>query len=163
MEQRTLAGGTDLPSQGSPRLSEWTLHCKVIRIIWERYGEAHVVLFALPENAQCHLYYSDCRASSTTNLYRLKWKRFESWCFNKGLVYRVFYCSNSSFLQGLFEKGKAYSTLKGYLAAISACHIGFDGVSRGAHPFPMRAPPPQTGYAVLSPTMGSSLGVGCSL
>ena len=29
------------------------------------------------------------------------------------------------FLQSLFNEGRAYSTIKGYVAAISACHVGF--------------------------------------
>ena len=39
-----------------------------------------------------------------------------------------------SFLQDLIDKGKAFSTIKVYLAAISACHTGFEGKSVGQHP-----------------------------
>ena len=42
------------------------------------------------------------------------------------------------FLQQLFEEGKAASTLKVYLAAISACHAGINGSSPGSHPLASR-------------------------
>lgn len=38
-----------------------------------------------------------------------------------------------TFLQELLDKGLSFSTIKVYLAAISACHFGFDGVTPGAH------------------------------
>lgn len=37
-------------------------------------------------------------------------------------------------IQGLLEKGKAFSTIKVYLAAISACCIGFHKKMVGAQP-----------------------------
>lgn len=40
------------------------------------------------------------------------------------------------FLPDLLDKGLS-STIKVYLAAISACHVGFDGVTPGAHPLVM--------------------------
>ena len=42
------------------------------------------------------------------------------------------------FLQGLLEKGKAFSTIKVYLAAISACHVGFGDKPAGQHPLVCR-------------------------
>ncbi|KAI2667323.1 Signal recognition particle SEC65 subunit [Labeo rohita] len=39
-----------------------------------------------------------------------------------------------SFLQDLIDQGKAFSTIKVFLAAISACHIGFDNKTVGQHP-----------------------------
>lgn len=39
-----------------------------------------------------------------------------------------------SLLQALINRGKAFSTIKVYLAAISACHIGFEGKTVGQHP-----------------------------
>lgn len=35
----------------------------------------------------------------------------------------------------MVDKGKAFSTIKMYLAAISACHIRFEGKAAGQHPF----------------------------
>ncbi len=35
------------------------------------------------------------------------------------------------FLQSLLKNGRAFSTIKIYLAAISVCHFGFEGVSVG--------------------------------
>ena len=43
-----------------------------------------------------------------------------------------------TFLQELLDKGLSFSTIKVYLAAISACHVGFDGETPGAHPLAMR-------------------------
>src|SRR4029434_5899993 len=42
------------------------------------------------------------------------------------------------FLQQLFDEGKAASTLKVYMAAISACHAGINGSSPGSHPLASR-------------------------
>ena len=42
------------------------------------------------------------------------------------------------FLQSLFDKGRAFSTLKVYLAAISACHVGINGKTVGQHPLVCR-------------------------
>ena len=79
------------------------------------------------------------RASSTRTLYSYKWRAFEHWCLDKDLV--PFQCSVVdilSFLQELFDQGLSFSTIKVYLSAISACHVGFDGVSPGAHPLAIR-------------------------
>lgn len=81
------------------------------------------------ETIQC------ARASSTRTLYGLKWRVFESWCSKYQAI--PFQCSVAvilSFLQDLIEKGKSFSTIKVYLAAISACHVGFDGKTVGQHP-----------------------------
>jgi len=42
------------------------------------------------------------------------------------------------FLQELLDKFLTFSTIKAYLAAISTCHDGFDGVMPGPHPLAMR-------------------------
>ncbi|KAL7834805.1 hypothetical protein SRHO_G00290520 [Serrasalmus rhombeus] len=34
----------------------------------------------------------------------------------------------------LLDKGKAFSTIKVYLAAVSSCHVGFNGTTVGQHP-----------------------------
>ncbi len=75
------------------------------------------------------------RASSTRSLYECKWGVFESWCATKHEI--PFQCSVAvvlSFLQDLIDQGKAFSTIKVYLAAISACHIGFDNKTVGQNP-----------------------------
>ncbi len=42
------------------------------------------------------------------------------------------------FLQELLDKGRAFSTVKVYLAAISACHVGIDRNTIGQHPLVCR-------------------------
>ncbi|KAI2662618.1 hypothetical protein H4Q32_001518 [Labeo rohita] len=75
------------------------------------------------------------RAPSMRSLYDLKWRVFEDWCTRKGVI--PFQCAVSEvlcFLQSLLNNRRAFSTIKVYLAAISACHVGFEGVSVGRHP-----------------------------
>ncbi|XP_067290316.1 uncharacterized protein [Pseudorasbora parva] len=75
------------------------------------------------------------RASSTRSLYSNKWRVFEEWCGRSNIV--PFQCSVRDilcFLQDLLDKGKAFSTMKVYLAAISACHVGFGDKTAGQHP-----------------------------
>lgn len=38
------------------------------------------------------------------------------------------------FLQGLLDNGRAFSTVKVYLAGLSGCHVSFIGKTVGAHP-----------------------------
>ncbi|KAI2644504.1 Transposon Ty3-G Gag-Pol polyprotein [Labeo rohita] len=72
------------------------------------------------------------RAPSTRKLYALKWKLFTSWCGERqqdpancpvGTVLE--------FLQARFSTGLAHSTLKVYVAAISAYHAPLGGMSVG--------------------------------
>ncbi|KAI2662393.1 hypothetical protein H4Q32_001228 [Labeo rohita] len=79
------------------------------------------------------------RAPSTRRLYALKWKLFTSWCEERqqdpvncpvGTVLE--------FLQARFSTGLAHSTLKVYVAAISAYHALLDGVSVGKNPLVIR-------------------------
>lgn len=75
------------------------------------------------------------RAVSTRSLYGSKWQVFEGWCDGRGLT--SYQCSVPDilcFLQDLLEKGRSFSTIKVYLAAISACHVGFEGSTVGQHP-----------------------------
>ncbi|KAJ8333524.1 hypothetical protein SKAU_G00415320 [Synaphobranchus kaupii] len=75
------------------------------------------------------------RATSTRTLYDLKWRVFEKWCEEKHVV--SFQCSVAEvlcFLQEMLDKGRAFSTIKVYLAAISACHIGWGDGPIGRHP-----------------------------
>ncbi|XP_038163380.1 uncharacterized protein LOC119798106 [Cyprinodon tularosa] len=81
----------------------------------------------------------DARAPATRSLYGYKWSVFEKWCSEMKDV--PFQCSLGvilAFLQSLIDKGKAFSTIKVYLAAISACHIGFEGKTVGQHPLVCR-------------------------
>ncbi|KAI2646596.1 hypothetical protein H4Q32_030865 [Labeo rohita] len=66
----------------------------------------------------------NARAASTRSLYECKLGVFERWCATKHEI--PFQCSVAvvlSFLQDLIDQGKAFSTIKVFLAAISACHI----------------------------------------
>ncbi|XP_049927771.1 uncharacterized protein LOC126407128 [Epinephelus moara] len=75
------------------------------------------------------------RASSTRSLYSGKWRVFEKWCEERQIV--SFQCSVRDilcFLQDLLDRGKAFSTIKVYLAAISACHLGPGDKTPGQHP-----------------------------
>ncbi|KAI2644143.1 hypothetical protein H4Q32_026314 [Labeo rohita] len=79
------------------------------------------------------------RAPSSRKLYALKWKPFTSWCGDRqqdsvncpvGSVLR--------FLQDRFSTGLAHSTLKVYVAAISAYHAPLGGSSVGRNPLVTR-------------------------
>ncbi|KAK5900671.1 hypothetical protein CgunFtcFv8_025613 [Champsocephalus gunnari] len=75
------------------------------------------------------------RASSTRSLYDCKWRVFEEWCLQEGHI--SFQCPVGvilSFLQDLIDKHRAFSTIKVYLAAIAACHVGFEGKTASQHP-----------------------------
>ncbi|KAL0151580.1 hypothetical protein M9458_053097 [Cirrhinus mrigala] len=79
------------------------------------------------------------RAPSTRILYALKWKLFTSWCGERqqdpancpvGTVLE--------FLQARFSTGLSHSTLKVYVAAISAYHAPFCGMPVGRDPLVVR-------------------------
>ncbi|XP_039529209.1 uncharacterized protein LOC120480253 [Pimephales promelas] len=77
----------------------------------------------------------NARAVSTRSLYGCKWQVFEGWCDGRGIT--SYQCSVPDilcFLQDLMDKGRSFSTIKVYLAAISACHVGFEGSTVGQHP-----------------------------
>ncbi len=66
---------------------------------------------------------SQARALSTRQLYALKWSVFSAWCTAHGAD--PISCDISlilSFLQELLDKGRSPSTLKVYVAAITASH-----------------------------------------
>ncbi|KAI2646149.1 hypothetical protein H4Q32_030848 [Labeo rohita] len=82
------------------------------------------------------------RAPSTRKLYALKWKLFTSWCGERqqdpancpiGTVLE--------FLQARFSTGLAHSTLKVYVAAISAYHAPLAGIPVGKNPLALCKPP----------------------
>ncbi|KAI2655955.1 Transposon Ty3-G Gag-Pol polyprotein [Labeo rohita] len=79
------------------------------------------------------------RAPSTRKLYALRWKLFTSWCTSRqqdpvncpiGTVLE--------FLQARLATGLSHSTLKVYVAAISAFHSPLDGHSVGRDPLVVR-------------------------
>src|SRR4029434_684805 len=79
------------------------------------------------------------RAMSTRALYTLKCRSFERWCAAR--QHDPINCTLGvilEFLQQLFDEGKVASTLKVYMAAISACHAGINGSSPGSHPLASR-------------------------
>lgn len=72
-------------------------------------------------------------APSTRSLhahYDNKWHVFEGWCDQKQRIpFQCFVSEVLCFLQDLLDRRKAFSPcqqVKVSLAAISACHIGFD-------------------------------------
>ncbi|XP_032363907.1 uncharacterized protein LOC116677742 [Etheostoma spectabile] len=79
------------------------------------------------------------RAASTRSLYSGKWRVFEEWCERRDTI--PFQCSVVDllcFLQYLMDEGRAFSTIKVYLAAVSACHVGFGDKPAGQHPLVCR-------------------------
>jgi hypothetical protein len=70
----------------------------------------------------------NARTVSTRSLYGCKWQVFEGWYDGRGLTsYQYSVPDILCFLQDLMERGRSFSTIKVYLAAISACHVGFEG------------------------------------
>ncbi len=79
------------------------------------------------------------RSPSMRKLYALKWKVFTSWCSDNMLDPVNFPVSTVlEFLQDRFTAGLAPSTLKVYVAAISAYHIALCGISLGKDPLVSR-------------------------
>ena len=79
------------------------------------------------------------RAPSTRKLYALKWKLFSTWCGNRNL--NPVNCPVGTvleFLQDRFSAGLSPSTLKVYVAAISAYHTPLAGTSVGRDPLIIR-------------------------
>ena len=74
------------------------------------------------------------RASSTLHEYVGKWRAFKEWCVKSGeMAFQSPVSVILTFLQDLLDKGRAFPTVKLYLAAISACHI-FGDKTAGQHP-----------------------------
>ncbi len=81
----------------------------------------------------------NARAPSTRKLYALKWRLFVLWC-EEGQLDPV-NCAISivlEFLQDRFSAGLAPSTIRVYVAAISASHAPVNGASVGQHPLTSR-------------------------
>ncbi|XP_063079934.1 uncharacterized protein LOC134469834 [Engraulis encrasicolus] len=128
------------PTQGSPSPSERAdippppRQTGPLGLARERFNLNAV---GLPDNVIATI--QSAQAPSTRSLYDNKLRVFEKWCDENQT--RTFQCSVSEVLcvlQSLLDKGKAFSTIKVYLAAISACHVGFDGASVGKHPLVSR-------------------------
>ncbi len=54
---------------------EWRLHPETIRLIWSRFGEAQVDLFASPESPHCQLYFSLTEGPLGTDALAHSWPR----------------------------------------------------------------------------------------
>ncbi len=54
---------------------EWLLHPETIRLIWSRFGEAQVDLFASPESSHCQLYFSLTEGPLGTDALAHSWPR----------------------------------------------------------------------------------------
>ncbi len=54
---------------------EWRLHPETIRLIWSRFGEAQVGLFASPESSHCQLYFSLTEGPLGTDAPAHSWPR----------------------------------------------------------------------------------------
>lgn len=78
-------------------------------------------LWAYPINVMAMI--QSARVPSTRGLYTLKWGVSKDWCGQRSLSpYQWLIAGIMSFLQELLEEGHLHSTVKVYLAAISACH-----------------------------------------
>lgn len=53
-----LNRGADLLSRGNPLYGEWRLHPQIVGLLWKRFGQADVDLFASRENAHCPMFFS---------------------------------------------------------------------------------------------------------
>ncbi|KAI7790836.1 hypothetical protein IRJ41_002448 [Triplophysa rosa] len=94
---------------------------------------ANLNTFGLPARVIATI--QNARAASMRSLYDCKWRVFEKWCDGHRLIsYQCSVADILCFLQDLIDKGRSFSTIKVYLAAIAACHVGFDGTSVGQHP-----------------------------
>lgn len=79
------------------------------------------------------------RVASTRSAYDQKWSVFEQWSAHKHIV--PFLCPVADvfcFLKELIDKGRCFSTIKVYLAPISACRVGIERNIIGQHPLVCR-------------------------
>ena len=70
------------------------------------------------------------RAASTRTLYDIRWRAFDSWCSGRSPSVVSFLAPIGEVLRSLHDRldaGLSFSTIKVWLAAISACHVGYDG------------------------------------
>ena len=77
----------------------------------------------------------DSRKKGTQSAYAGAWSLWEGWCLERKIDPSG--CALSFILDYLtkcFEEGKAYNTIGGYRSAISAFHVGFNGIPVGQIP-----------------------------
>ena len=73
------------------------------------------------------------KATSTVSCYEARWKAFVGWCGQRSEnPLETSVACIAEFLQEMFDKGRAWSTVKGYVAAISAFHPRFHECSLGS-------------------------------
>ena len=77
----------------------------------------------------------DARRTGTQKAYSSSWTKWSGWCNSRQLDP---FCAPvehiMNFLTEQFNSGMEYSTVNGYRSAISAEHIGVDGIKVGQHP-----------------------------
>ncbi|KAI2668821.1 Transposon Ty3-G Gag-Pol polyprotein [Labeo rohita] len=75
------------------------------------------------------------RAPSTRKNYAAKWGVFERWCVKHNVdPVNCQIASVLDFMQEKLSTGTCPATLRGYVAALSACHALIDGAPLGSHP-----------------------------
>ena len=70
-----LNRAADELSRQPPLPGEWRLHPQVVQLIWQRFGEAQIDLFASPETAHCQLFYSLTGGTLGTDALAISWPR----------------------------------------------------------------------------------------
>ncbi|KAI2648645.1 ORF V: Enzymatic polyprotein [Labeo rohita] len=70
-----LNRAADALSQQLTHPGEWRLHPQVVQLIWNRFGEAQVDLFASPESSHCRLFYSLTEAPLGRDALAHSWPR----------------------------------------------------------------------------------------
>ncbi len=56
-------------------LEEWRLHPEVLQLIWRRFGDAQVDLFASPDTSHCQLFFSLSEGTLCTDALAHSWPR----------------------------------------------------------------------------------------
>ncbi|KAL0169055.1 hypothetical protein M9458_037277, partial [Cirrhinus mrigala] len=129
--------GADVLSRQVPRPGEWMLHPKVVKQIWKVFGPAQVDLFATRENAQSPLGLD----AMVQTWPRLRLYAFPPIALLPGVLERVRRDEVSLLLVAPYCLGRvwlSHSTLKVYVAAISAYHAPLGGLSVGKDPLVIR-------------------------
>ncbi len=126
---------------------EWRLHPEVDQLIWRRFGDAQVDLFAFPDTFHCQLFYSLSEGTLGTDALAHSWPRgLCKYAFPPVSLLAQTLCKVRedeeqvvlSFLQDGLERRLSPSTLKVYVAAIAAHHDAVNGKSVGKHDLVVR-------------------------
>ncbi|KAG1957248.1 gastrula zinc finger protein XlCGF57.1-like [Pimephales promelas] len=134
-------------SRLSPVSGEWRLHPQSVQLICDQFGDAQIYLFASHDSSHCTLYYSLTEGMLGTDALAHSWPRgprkyaFPPVSHLERTLCKIMEdegqrCSISvvlSFLQDGLERRLSPSTLKVYVAAISAYHKAVEGKSLGNH------------------------------